>query len=80
MAQVGWRQARLAVGYLFLLMGWFTLLMAISFYWFIGGNGLHSLGYMPRAPLGHDWEESLSYFAAVAYLAGVQTMWYYVRA
>ena len=61
------RALRLAQGYLWMLLGYWVLLMSFLFYIFKSRVGLHDMGYVPRTAKGHEWEEALSYFAVVGY-------------
>ena len=67
------RAARVAHGYFWMLLGWWTLLMSFLFYIFKGRVGLWDMGYAPNAGQGHEWEETLTYLSVVAYLLACRT-------
>ena len=67
------RAARVAHGYCWMLLGWWTLLMSFLFYVFKGRIGLWDMGYAPNAGQGHEWEETLTYLSVVAYLLACRT-------
>ena len=68
------KASRFVHGFAWALVGHWTVLMSFLFYIFKGRLGLRDLGYAPQAGVGHEWEESLTYFALVLYVTALRAM------